>query len=474
MSKKPKRQVLKEQKLNTILLESYTDKKSEFAGSPVIGSFKVNITEEGVLNANGRKYPSEVWSQPNSFAKGGKYLDKSGKLRPLSLLGYLDHPVDNQLEVLLEESAIVWSSLTLNENTWSGEAHILDTPKGKIVKTFLDYAKIFGGGEQIGVSTRADGTTSIVESAGEVYEQVDADGFYLAAIDFVYNPSVFSANNPTLLESKKRQKTLLESIQALADDDLEHKEVYLKFIKDLKEDLNEAASLEKAKQIYLQSLKEQEYKLHQAIYEIDKMTDEEFIDAEISENLNRDEFLKKIKKEYKSLVSEIEKEEGILESMSKKEIKKLLTEADDQEVIDELEDRADEVEDEIEEIEVEDDVEEIEDKVDEVEEEIEEEVDTEEEIEEEPEVSIDEVFKAVNDLTVKVDSILDWLFDIDDTMFELEVEAEEGNEEVEEEVNEEAFDDFDGLELTDEDLELMTDEELEALYELAELSINGF
>lgn len=64
-----------------------------------------------------------------------------------------------------------------------------------------------------------------------------------------------------------------------------------------------------ARQIYLQSLREEEYKLYLAIYEIEQMSDKEFIDLEISENLNRDEYLKKLHKEYDALVSEIEKEE---------------------------------------------------------------------------------------------------------------------------------------------------------------------
>ena len=64
--------------------------------------------------------------------------------------------------------------------------------------------------------------------------------------------------------------------------------------------------MEKAKQEYLQELKEEEHRLHFAIYEIEQMSDEEFIDLGISEDLNRDEFLKELYEVYYTLESEIE------------------------------------------------------------------------------------------------------------------------------------------------------------------------
>lgn len=225
MSKK----VFIEKKYGLGIVESYNPSKDK--DSPILGTFEVKgMTVEDSENQNGRIYVSEVWQQPGTFAKGGKFFDENGKLRPSRLFGSLDHPLDDRAEFLLKEGAVAWREITRNaDGTWDGIADILDTPEGKITKVYLEYAKRFGGGEMIGVSSRAIGDAVYKESNGRQLEYIVPEGFELMSFDFVYNPSFVTAS-ATLTESKKTRATLLESVKKLAKEDKENKDKYKPFI----------------------------------------------------------------------------------------------------------------------------------------------------------------------------------------------------------------------------------------------------
>lgn len=228
MSKK----LLVEKSYTKSILESY--KPNEDKDSPIIGSFFVKgMTAENTLNQNGRKYSKEVWDQPMSFKRGGKYINEDGKLKPSTLLGSLDHPTED-MEVYLTEGALIWRDITRNEDgTWDGKADIINTPTGKITKVYLDYAKEVGGGEMFGVSSRAYGETEYVTEGNQAYERIIPDSFELKAFDFVYDPSFTSAKALTESNKTNKVKPLLESIQTLAEEDPYNKDVYETFIQDL-------------------------------------------------------------------------------------------------------------------------------------------------------------------------------------------------------------------------------------------------
>ena len=96
----------------------------------------------------------------------------------------------------MQEAAIAWYDINRNEDgSWDGSAHILNNPQGRIVKTFLDYAKQFGGGDLLGVSSRALGESMMSESNGEQVEAIVPDSFELMSFDFVYNPSFQTAGS---------------------------------------------------------------------------------------------------------------------------------------------------------------------------------------------------------------------------------------------------------------------------------------
>ena len=137
---------------------------------------------------NGRLYPLALWKKvfDDTLVKEA--------LRTRTLFGELDHPED-RFEPLLSEACVVMTDYRIDENEGViyGGFDILDTPKGRILKTIVD------GGSIVGVSSRGQG--DIVESADG--ERVDEDSYEFACFDVVGTPAVERARQ-NVTESIKR------------------------------------------------------------------------------------------------------------------------------------------------------------------------------------------------------------------------------------------------------------------------------
>lgn len=307
MSKK----LIKARTYNVGIVESYkrTDKGHNI-DSPVLGQFTVRgMTVENAVSQNRTKYSEAVWSQPTAFGRGGKFIDENGKLRPASLLGSVDHPTDDRVEVLLNNAAIAWYDVHRNpDGSWDGSADILNNPKGKIVQTFLEYAKERGGSNLLGVSSRALGESVTEETEEGQVESIVPESFELMAFDFVYNPS-FQTAVASLNESKKdngKLRSITESIKALAEEDKEHADYYETIADDLdkksKEDKAkpeefkvEAKTVNAARAEYIEKLRDSENELQNTLYALRKMTDEEFAEKyDINKEGARDRAMDKV------------------------------------------------------------------------------------------------------------------------------------------------------------------------------------
>jgi hypothetical protein len=110
------------------------------------------------------------------------------KNRAFGELGHPDGPTVN-----LERVCHMVKSLTQDGKDFIGEAKIMDTPYGKIVKGLIDE------GAQLGVSSRGMG--SLIQRNGVNYVK---DDFYLAtAADIVADPSAPDAFVEGIMESKE-------------------------------------------------------------------------------------------------------------------------------------------------------------------------------------------------------------------------------------------------------------------------------
>src|SRR6056300_1349214 len=135
-------------------------------------------------NRNGRIYPMETLNKEvNRYNK--EFVQAK---RAFGELGHPDGPTVN-----LERVSHMITSLTPEGKNFIGEAKIMDTPYGKIVKGLIDE------GAQLGVSSRGMG--SLVQKNGGNYVGKD---FYLAtAADIVADPSAPDAFVEGIMENKE-------------------------------------------------------------------------------------------------------------------------------------------------------------------------------------------------------------------------------------------------------------------------------
>ena len=135
-------------------------------------------------NRNGRIYPMETLTKEvNRYNK--EFVEQK---RAFGELGHPDGPTVN-----LERVSHMITELKPEGKNFIGEAKIMDTPYGKIVKNLIDE------GAKLGVSSRGMG--SLENKGGSNYEGRD---FYLAtAADIVADPSAPEAFVQGIMEGKE-------------------------------------------------------------------------------------------------------------------------------------------------------------------------------------------------------------------------------------------------------------------------------
>ena len=140
--------------------------------------------QSNIKNRNGRIYPKEI------LAKEVTRYNKEfiNKKRAFGELGHPDGPTVN-----LERVSHMITKLYPDGDNFIGEAKVMNTPYGKIVKGLIDE------GAQLGVSSRGMG--SLIQRNGVNYVK---DDFYLAtAADIVADPSAPDAFVEGIMESKE-------------------------------------------------------------------------------------------------------------------------------------------------------------------------------------------------------------------------------------------------------------------------------
>tara|TARA_R100000152_G_C6731169_1_gene155845 strand:- start:240 stop:887 length:648 start_codon:yes stop_codon:yes gene_type:complete len=140
--------------------------------------------QSNIKNRNGRVYPKEIlMKEVTRYNK--EFINKN---RAFGELGHPDGPTVN-----LERVSHMIKKLYPDGDNFIGEAKIMDTPYGKIVKGLIDE------GAQLGVSSRGMG--SIEQRNGASYVKND---FMLAtAADIVADPSAPQAFVEGIMEGKE-------------------------------------------------------------------------------------------------------------------------------------------------------------------------------------------------------------------------------------------------------------------------------
>ena len=175
--------------MNTVKLFSEAVEEVEFiceAKENGNKNYKIRgiFMQADIKNRNGRVYPMEVLQ--NEVIKYNKNFIK--EKRAFGELGHPDGPTVN-----LERVSHMITSLTPDGKNFIGEAKIMATPMGEIVKNLMDE------GAKLGVSSRGMG--SLDQKGGASYVR---DDFYLAtAADIVADPSAPNAFVEGIMEGKE-------------------------------------------------------------------------------------------------------------------------------------------------------------------------------------------------------------------------------------------------------------------------------
>ena len=164
-------------------VEFITEELNEDTGKK---SYKIKgvFMQSDVKNRNGRVYPQEILAK--EVAKYNKNFIK--EKRAFGELGHPDGPTVN-----LERVSHMITDLYPDGKNFIGEAKIMATPMGEIVKNLMDE------GAKLGVSSRGMG--SLQSRGGTNYVK---DDFYLAtAADIVADPSAPNAFVEGIMEGKE-------------------------------------------------------------------------------------------------------------------------------------------------------------------------------------------------------------------------------------------------------------------------------
>jgi len=140
--------------------------------------------QSDLRNRNGRVYPKDILEKEVK-RYNAEFINKK---RAFGELGHPDGPTVN-----LERVSHMITKLYPDGSNFIGEAKIMNTPYGKIVKGLIDE------GAQLGVSSRGMG--SLEQRGGANYVK---DDFYLAtAADIVADPSAPDAFVEGIMENKE-------------------------------------------------------------------------------------------------------------------------------------------------------------------------------------------------------------------------------------------------------------------------------
>jgi hypothetical protein len=171
--------------MSELLIDSMplTFSLEEAADKPGKVILRGQFAKSGVATDNKRVYKENLWRR--EFGRLGEAM---GNRR---VYGELDHPADGRTK--LQRVSHLITSLQVQGNEVIGEAEVLNTPNGRIIKALAE-AKA-----QVGVSSRGYGTTKTLPD-GNLEVQED---FNLHTFDFVADPATKTAYPKVFAEERQ-------------------------------------------------------------------------------------------------------------------------------------------------------------------------------------------------------------------------------------------------------------------------------
>ena len=167
---------------------SFEVEESNGGNRSIIGKVRGQFFVPDGYSRNKRYYPRELWEKVLNDE------ELKEKLKNRRMIGTIGHSSPINDETIAEgKISHVVTKLWIDENgRGMGEAEILNTPAGRILKTLLE------AGVRLYVSSRAYGSYKGKDPKGE-YPSLDPDSYILETFDFVYDPGFLQAK-PELVE----------------------------------------------------------------------------------------------------------------------------------------------------------------------------------------------------------------------------------------------------------------------------------
>jgi hypothetical protein len=166
-----------------LLIETSNDTQFIKEESGKVYKIKGIFLQGGIKNRNGRIYPIEI------LEKAVAHYDKKF-IQKNRAVGELNHP--NSPTINYDRVSHIITLLKKDGNNFIGEAKIIDSPMGKIVKTLLNE------GINLGVSSRALGS---VKRNTLGINEVQGDLIFSTAADIVHDPSAPDAFVESVMEN---------------------------------------------------------------------------------------------------------------------------------------------------------------------------------------------------------------------------------------------------------------------------------
>lgn len=193
----------------TIIEAQNSETVFENGSKGILGKLKGVFADykHGTRNSD-RLYSEELW---DNRVFGSE--DVMEALETKTLFGELDHPEGDRCETLAKNAAISITKLEKRpeEGVIYGEAEILDTPTGRIVKALAD------SGAKLGVSSRGMGEEIFVDGQNII----DPETYDFITFDVVVTPANTKAR-VELTESKKINKLTENLKKEIADSETEN------------------------------------------------------------------------------------------------------------------------------------------------------------------------------------------------------------------------------------------------------------
>ena len=234
-------------------LNESTDFSSLIDGKDIIGMVEGRFFQPDGMSRNKRWYSRQLWENVLACA------DVRSRLANRTMYGEIGHSDGPVTDMTLRSGDVshIIADLWIDEKgRGMGRAYILDTPKGRLLKTYL------GAKSKLKVSTRGEG----VYLDGQLHDGcpiIDPDTYELQTVDFVLNPGFMETSAKLTTKREDYTTPITEQVITKQEKEINRMDTD-KYIAELKERIEELKADNKS---LSEELKSKETELLQYKYE---------------------------------------------------------------------------------------------------------------------------------------------------------------------------------------------------------------